>query len=396
MNMSTVAAAAREPLVYLDHNATTPLAPAVVEQMLDVLQRVWANPSSTHAPGQDARRVLADARARVARFLGCGGPELIFTSGATESNHAALRGALAARRVEGRHRLLVSAVEHAGLLDLAERLRREGTPVDLIPVDADGGLDLARLEALMGEDVALVSVMAANNETGVCMPLAAIAERVHRHGAWLHADATQWVGKQPWRFADSGVDLASVSAHKFHGPKGIGALVVRKGLTLPPLIGGRQERHRRGGTENLAAIAGFAAATDLAAARLAGDAPRVAALRDRLEAGLRELPGVHVYGTTHPRLPNTLCLRFGELDAEQVLNRLERAGIVASSGAACSAGGTEPSHVLLAMGESRERARAAVRFSLGRDNGESDIERCLDAVRRVIAPLLEPDEAIAG
>jgi cysteine desulfurase len=334
-------------MIYLDHNATTAPAPEVIEQMLEVLQRVWANPSSTHGPGQDARRVLADARVRVARFLGCGGPELVFTSGATESNHAALRGALAARRAEGRHRLLVSAVEHAGLLDLAARLRLDGITVDTLPVRGDGALDLAAARSMMGEDVALVSVMAANNETGVLMPTDELAVMAQAYGAWLHVDATQIVGKQPWRFDDSGAQLASVSAHKLHGPKGVGALLVRRGLTIPPLVGGKQERNRRGGTENLPGIAGFAAAADLAAAHLAREASHMAGLRDRLEAGLQAMfDAVHVYAQGLPRLVNTSCLRFGELDAEQVLGKLERAGIVASSGAACSAGGTQPSHVL--------------------------------------------------
>lgn len=349
--------------IYLDHNATTPVAPEAVAEMVDALQRAWANPSSGHEAGQAARRLLADARSRVAVFLGCLAHELVFTSGATEANHAAVLGALALQRPAGRQRLVFSAVEHPGLLALAQRLRSEGTPVDLIPVHADGRLDLEAAARLIGPDVALVSVMAANNKTGVRMPLAEVAALARARGALLHTDATQVVGKEAFCFSDSGADLASASAHKLYGPKGVGALLVRKGVTLPPLLAGRQERHRRGGTENLPGIAGFAAACELARARLAEDLVQLRLLRDRLEHGLRQaLPQVHVYGAAAPRVGNTSCVRFGELESERVLGKLERAGVLASSGAACSASGTQPSHVLLAMGAALHHAKATVRF----------------------------------
>jgi cysteine desulfurase len=381
--------------VYLDHNATTAVCPRALDEMLDVLQHAWANPSSTHAPGQAARRVLADARARVAAFAGAQSAELVFTSGATEANHMAVRGALAAREGSLRRRVLLSAVEHPGLLALGERLRGQGIPVDRVPVDAQGRLDLDALRDLLREDVALLSVMGANNETGVLMPVDEIAALAHAAGAWLHVDATQRLGKAPLPFAASGADLMSLSAHKIGGPKGVGALLVKKGLTLPALISGRQERGRRGGTENLPGIAGFAAACDRAAPTLADDVARMQALRERLEQGLMQaLPGVHVHGRHAERLCNTLCLRFAELDADAVLTRLERAGIVASSGAACTAGGTEPSHVLLAMGESPMRARAGVRFSLGPDTTETDIDRTVAAAVRVLGPLLRPDPEV--
>ena len=375
--------------LYLDHNATTPVAPEVIAAMVDAMQRVWANPSSTHEPGQAARRLLADSRARIAGFLGCQGSELVFTSGATEANHTAVLGALAVARGGPRRRLVLSAVEHPGLLTLAQRLRSEGVPVDLIPVDRQGRLDLAAARVLIRDDVALLSVMGANNETGVLMPLAELAELAHARGALLHADATQLAGKSRLSFAHGGADLMSVSAHKLSGPKGVGALLVRKGLALPPLLPGRQERSRRGGTENLPGIAGFAAACECASAGLAEGIARQASLRQRLEQGLLQaLPGLHLYGHAAERLPNTVCLRFGALPSEQVLGKLERAGIVASSGAACTAGGTQPSHVLLAMGESALHAKAGVRFSLGRDTATADIERAIDAAVRVIGPLL--------
>ena len=386
--------------IYLDHNATTAPAPEVVDEMLDALQRAWANPSSTHEPGQTARRMLADARARVASFLGCQSAELVFTSGATEANHQAVLGALARAQADSggaRRRLLVSAVEHPGLLALADRLAGEGVPVERIAVDAQGRLDLADLERRLGAgDVALVSVMGANNETGVLMPLAEVAACVRAAGARLHVDATQLAGKARLHFAASGIDLMSVSAHKLHGPKGVGALVVRKGLALPALLSGRQERHRRGGTENLPGIAGFAAACDRAARTLDDDLARMTRLREALEDGLRgALPaaGLVVCGERAERLPNTLCVRFGEIDSERVLGRLERAGVVASSGAACTASGTQPSHVLLAMGQTPAQARAGVRFSLGRDTTPAEIRQVVETVARVVLPLLRDETA---
>lgn len=379
--------------VYLDWNATAPVWPEAVAEMLDTLRHAWANPSSTHAPGQAARRVLVDARLRVAAFLGATPAELVFTSGATEANHLAVLGTLPAAP-EGRRRVVMSSVEHPGLLALAARLRGEGRPVDLIPVDGQGRLDLDAAQALLGDDVALLSVMGANNETGVLMPLPQLAELARAHGVPLHVDATQLAGKQALSFAASGAELMSVSAHKIGGPKGVGALLVRKGHALAPLIAGRQERQRRGGTENVAGIAGFAAACGRTAATLAEDLARQLALRQRLEQGLlRALPGTCVLGHAAERLPNTVCLRFGELEAEPVLARLERAGIVASSGAACSAGGTQPSHVLLAMGLDARQARCGVRFSLGPGTTAADIDFAIAAAARALAPLLAETEA---
>ncbi len=376
-------------IAQLDHNATTAPALQAVQAMLHTLQHAWANPSSTHGPGQEAKRVLVAARAQVAAFVGCMPSELVFGSGATEANHHAVLGALASRRAEGRTRWLLSAVEHPGLMALATRLEREGVAVQRLGVDRAGRLDLAQLRAALGPDVALVSLMGANNETGVLQPTAEAAALAQAAGAWLHVDATQLAGKAPLDFAASGWKLMTLSAHKLHGPKGCGALVVRRGLPLAPLIGGRQERQRRGGTENLPGIAGFGAACERAARTLEADVDRMARLRDRLERGLLQaLPGVHVYGANAARLPNTSGLRFGDLPAEQVLNKLESEGVVASSGSACSAGGTEPSHVLLAMGETPLRAKAAVRFSLGRETSEAEIEHTLAAAARVLGPLL--------
>lgn len=380
--------------VYLDHNATTPVAPEVVDEMVDALRHVWGNPSSTHGPGQAARRTLADARVRVARFLGCQGAELVFTSGATEANHMAVLGALAAAGPQ--RRWVLSAVEHPGLLALARRLQAQGRPVDLLPVDCQGRLDMVQAQNLIGPDVALVSLMGANNETGVLMPVAAVAELAHARGALLHCDATQLAGKSLLDFKLSGADFMAVSAHKLGGPKGVGALLQRKGLVLPALLSGRQERQRRGGTENLPGIVGFAAACDRTAATLSADLARMAALRERLEQGLQQaLPGTLLYGAHSARLPNTACLRFAELSAEAVLARLERAGVVAASGAACTAGGAQPSHVLLAMGQTATQALGGVRFSLGRQTTAEDIEGVLATAVRIVTPLLAEAPATA-
>jgi len=374
-------------LIYLDHNATTRPAPPVISAMLPVLAGLWANPSSQHEAGQLARQALGAARATVARVLGCKPAEVVFTSGATEANHLAVRGLLAGAPPQ-RRRVVFSSVEHAGHLRLACALRDSGVAVDLIPVHGDGTLDLRAADALIGPDVALVSLMAANNETGVLMPVAEVAAQAHAAGALLHVDATQFIGKLPFSFATSGIDAVSLSAHKLQGPRGVGALLLRQGLPLTPQILGSQERGRRGGTENLAGIVGLAAALELLG-DVAAEAARQAGLRDALERGLaRAVPALHVWSRAAPRLPGTSYLRFGRLPAEVVLNRLERLGIAASSGAACSSGGSEPSHVLTAMGVPPAEALAAVRLSLGRPTTADDIEVVLARLPPLIAPLL--------
>jgi cysteine desulfurase len=373
-------------MLYLDHNATTPPAPAVLAAMLPMFSEVWANPSSQHPPGQAAKRALGAARATVARVLGCKPTEVIFTSGATEANHLAVRGLRDAAPV-GRRRVVFGSVEHAGHLKLARALSDAGTPVSYLPVHADGTLDLRAAGDLIGPDVALVSLMAANNETGVCMPVAEVAALAHAAGAPLHVDATQHIGKLPFDFARFGADAVSLSAHKFHGPKGVGALLLRQGVPWAPQTRGSQERGRRGGTENLPGIVGLAAALEALGGpnALVVEAERLAALRDALERGLTQaLPTLHVWSQRAPRLPGTSYLRIGDLPAEVVLNRLERLGIAASSGAACSSGGSEPSHVLGAMGVPRDEALCAVRLSLGRTTTAQDV----DFVVAMLPPLL--------
>jgi cysteine desulfurase len=382
-------------MIYLDHNATTPPAPAVIAAMLPVLSNVWANTSSQHGPGQDAKRALGAARATVARVLGCKPVEVIFTSGATEANHLAVRGLLAAAK-PGRNRVVFSSVEHAGHLRLARSLAEAGIPVDFIPVRANGTLDTAAAAALITPDVALVSLMAANNETGVLMPVAEVATLTHATGVVLHVDATQLIGKLPFNFSICGADAVSLSSHKFQGPKGVGALLLRQGLALVPQTPGSQERGRRGGTENLVGIVGMAAALNLLS-NVATQAMRLATLRDVLESGLkRALPETHVWCQTVPRLPGTSYLRFGQLSVDVVLQRLDRLGVAASSGAACSSGGSEPSHVLTAMGVPADEALAAVRFSLGSSSTLADVNHLLQTLPPLLAPLLREEVLTAA
>ncbi len=382
-------------MIYLDHNATTAPAPAVLDAMLQVLGSVWANASSQHAPGQQARRTLADARARAAQVLGCKPAELIFTSGATEANHMAVRGLLAAA-APGRRRVVFSQVEHAGQLRLAHALAAQGVPVDTVGVHPDGRLDLQQAAALIGPETALVSLMAANNETGVLMPMAEVAALAHAAGAALHVDATQFIGKLPFRFGDCGAAAVSLSAHKFHGPKGVGALLLRQGQPFVAQTLGSQERGRRGGTENLPGIVGMATALELLG-DLSAQAARLRALRDALEHGLAAaLPRVHVWGQTAERLPGTSYLRFGRLEADVVLQRLERLGVAASSGAACSSGGTQPSHVLRAMGVAPAEALAAVRLSLGAGSTAQEVAYLLQSLPPLLEPLLREEEALTA
>ena len=381
-------------MIYLDHHATTPPAQPVIDAMAAVRAGTWANASSKPGPGQAASRVLAGARSVVARVLGCKPNEVVFTSGATEANHLAVRGLLAAAP-EGRRRVLFGAVEHAGHLKLAQALAGEGVPVAFLPVRPDGALDLEAATRLVRDDVAVVSLMAANNETGVVMPVAEVAALAAVAGARLHVDATQWIGKRPFAWAEWGADAVSLSAHKFNGPKGVGALLLRQGVVIRPPVPGSQERGRRGGTENLPAIVGLATALD-ALGDIAAEAVRQAALRDRLEAALMAgLPGVHIWCASLPRLPGVSFLRVGRWPADVLLNRLERLGFVASSGAACSSSGSAPSHVLTAMGVADDEALCAVRLSLGRTTTGADVDALIAALP-ALRSLLPAADALAA
>ncbi len=371
-------------MTYLDHNAITPVRPeaaAAVERAL----RAFGNPSATHAAGREARDLLDEARQRVASALDVHPRDLVFTSGATESAARALRGALGAAP-EGRTALVTTAVEHPCVLDLARDLSRGGVPVQVVPVDGDGVVDLEVLAQAVGPETALVCCMRANNETGVIQPVAEVARLAHAAGALLFCDAVQAAGKIPLSLPATGADLAALTSQKFGGPRGAGALWIAPGVRLAPQLGGHQERGRRAGTENLPGLAGMGAALAAATADLPGEGARVRALRDRLEAGLvAAIPGAVVHGAGAERLPGTLSIRFPGTDGDALLMAMDLEGICASAGAACTSGSTHPSHVLSAMGLSPAEARATLRLSLGWTSTDEDVDRALSVLPRLVA-----------
>ncbi|MEO8586045.1 MAG: cysteine desulfurase family protein [Acidobacteriota bacterium] len=378
------------PLVYADHHATTPLDPEVLEAMRPWLEGLSANPSSSHGPGRAAREAIETARAEVAAALGAEPAEIVFTSGGTEADNLAVRGgARAARETDpARTRVLFTAAEHAAVREAALSLRSDGFETAELQVDVRGVPSEAALAGGSRTGTALVSVILANNETGAVFDtLAAFAARARALGAIVHTDAVQAVGKIPVNARALAVDLLALTAHKFGGPKGAGALFVRKGVRLQPLAaGGGQERGRRGGTENVAGIVGLGAAIRLASARLSSEATRLAGLRDRFEAGLvSRVPGVRINAATGSRLPTATSAAFPGTEAETLVAALDLDGIAVSAGSACHAGTTSPSRVLLALGLSPAEARATLRFSFGRGSSEEDVDRLLEAVPRVVA-----------
>lgn len=372
--------------VYLDHNATTPLHPEVLAAMLPYLTGRFGNPSSLHAWGREARQALEAARGTVARALGTKDRDsVVFTGGGTEADNLALQGVTAAAKAKGH--LIVSAVEHHAVLNVAQHLARQGFEVTRLPVDGDGLLDPEDVRRALRQDTILVSLMHGNNETGVLFPIARVGRICRESGVPLHTDAVQSFGKLSLDVEALGVDLLSLSAHKIHGPKGVGALYVRRGTTMRALLhGGAQERSRRAGTENVAGAVGLAKATALMLHDLDGAAKRLADLRDRLELGLMAaLPGVERNGHPTERLPQTANLAFAGVEAESLILTLDLAGVGVSSGAACTSGSLEPSHVLAAMGLPRERAASSVRFSLGAGTTPEEISYVLE----VLPPIVE-------
>jgi len=369
----------------LDNNATTPLDPAVLEAMIETLAGDLGNPSSLHRDGRAAARLIEAARERTAALIGADAEEIVFTSGATEACVAAIRSGVAAN--PERRALVVSAIEHPAVAVAARRAEEAGIELRQVGVTPGGVLDLNALDAALDETVGCVSVMWVNNETGVVQPVAEIARRARAAGALFHTDATQAAGRIPVRVREVGVDMLSLSAHKFHGPQGVGALFVRDGVPFRPLlVGGRQERGRRAGTENTAAIVGLGVAAERARAFLGDDRGSIGVLRDRLEAAvLKDVPGAIVLGDRRARVDNTLVVAFPGADGEALLVFLDRAGVAASSGSACSAGSTEPSRVLTAMGIDREIAVTAVRFSLSRVTTVEEIDHASVALPGVVA-----------
>ena len=368
--------------IYLDHNATTPLAAGVREAMLPYLGEIFGNASSIHQRGQHARRGVDLARKQLATLIGCTAAEIVFTSGGTEADNLAIFGALG--RDEARDRLVISAIEHPAILAAAERAAALGFDVRRVGVDGSGRVDLAQLSDALSERTALVSIMFANNEVGTIQPIAEIAALAHAHGALMHSDAVQAVGKLPVDVSALGVDLLSISAHKIYGPQGVGALFVKRELELTPLLyGGEQEFRRRAGTENVMGIVGFGAAAAIARDR-GEEHAALGELRDRLERGLSAIVGAQIFAAEAPRLANTCAAAFVDVEGTALLMNLDLLGISVSVGSACASGKIGASHVLLAMGFDEASALGAVRFSLGDQNSAQQIDRVIEAVAEIV------------
>ena len=369
--------------VYLDHNSTTPVRPEVVESIREAFRAEVGNPSSSHGFGREAARLREAAREALAAAADCEPEEVIFTSGGTEADNLVLRGIPQGPTTH----VVTVATEHEAVLHTVRALESVGTRVTVLGVDDEGRVDPDEIERALLPETRLVSVMAANNETGVLQPIEAVGRRCRERGVLFHTDAVQLFGKLPFSFRRLPVDLASVSAHKICGPKGIGAALVRRGVRLRPLISGGSQEHRlRPGTENLPGIAGFGKAAELAVDEAAVEGPRLETLRDRLERGILDrVPEARINGRGSPRLPNTSNVSFPGCEGGTLLAALDLEGVAVSTGAACNAGAAAPSHVLLAMGRTPEEAGGSLRFSLGRTTREDEIDFALEALARVLA-----------
>jgi cysteine desulfurase len=376
-----------EKIIYLDNNATTRVDPAVVEEMVPFLTNFYGNPSSGYQFGVQIRRAVEQAREKLAALLGCSPSEIVFTSSGTESNNAAINSALDLDP-RGKH-VIASAVEHSAVRRLCQDLEQRGCAVTFLPVDRNGNIDLAELETAIRPETAIVSVMWANNETGVLFPIEKIAQICQTKRVLFHTDAVQVVGKMPIRLDEVGLNFLSLSAHKFHGPKGVGALYLnKKSRFRPSLIGGSQENGRRAGTENVALIVGLGKAAERAAECLGEEHERVGAMRDRFErAVLERVPSSAINGAGATRLSNTASISFAGVESQAVLMLLDRQGVCCSAGSACKTGSQEASHVLRAMNLPAEQALGTVRFSFGRFNPDSDVERAIEIVPKVIEKL---------
>lgn len=373
--------------IYLDYAATTPTDPRVLEAMRPYFTEIFGNPSSVHVFGQEARAAVDQARRTIAGALGCQPQEVVFTSGATEADNWAVVGVALAHEERGRH-LVVSSVEHRAVLEPARWLAQRGWEVTFLPVDRYGRVDPEDVRRALRPDTVLVSVMHANNEVGTLQPVAEVARVARERGALVHTDATQTLGALPVRVEELGVDLLSASAHKRYGPKGVGLLYVRQGTRIVPwLRGGSHERGRRAGTENVPAIVGFARAVELALAEREAEQVRLAALRDRLVAGLLEVEGTVLTGHPTERLANNAHLCFSGVDSESLLLALDLRGLAASSGSACTAGSLEPSHVLQAMGIPQELAAGALRLTVGRWTTEVEVDTAVAWIREAVEEL---------
>ena len=375
--------------VYLDNNATTMVAPEVIEAMSPFFEDFWGNPSSMHTFGGQVKQHIEHARQQVASLIGADPSEIVFTGCGTESDNTAIRGAVEASG--GHSHLVTTRVEHPAVLAVCRHLANHGCALTELAVDSQGRLNLDELGESLADDTIITSIMWANNETGVIFPIDEIAQIVKQTGCLMHTDAVQAVGKLPIDVSKTPVDMLSLSGHKLHAPKGVGAMYIRKGTRLNPLLlGGHQEGGKRAGTENVPYIIGLGRACELAADRLEEEATRLEALRDRLEAGLLETcPNVTVNGDRKHRLPNTLSVGFEHIEGESILLMMDDPGIAASSGSACTSGSLEPSHVLRAMGVPFTSVHGSIRFSLSRYNTDEDIDHVLQHIPHIIERLLE-------
>lgn len=374
--------------VYLDHSATTPVHPRVLAAVVRYMAADFGNASSIHSFGQVARKAMERARSQVADLIGAADPrEIIFTSGGTEADNLAIIGVARAMKDRGNH-IITSAVEHHAVLHTCEALEKEGLRVTAVGVDEDGTVDPDEVREAMAEDTILISIMLANNEVGTFQPVADVARTARERGIPVHTDAVQAVGQMPVDVDELGVDLLSMSGHKIYGPKGVGALYIRRGTRIRPMeYGGHHERSLRPGTENVAGMVGLGEAARLAAEELSHRKGHLTRLRDRLINGLLRMEGVHLNGHPHERLPNNVNVSIEAVEGEAMLLNLDAQGIAASSGSACTSGSLEASHVLLAMGMKHELAHGSLRMTLGRDNTQEDIDYVLEVLPGIVHKL---------
>jgi cysteine desulfurase len=375
-------------MIYLDYNATTPLDKRVLKKMLPYLRDIYGNPSSIYSFAQKARKAIEDARQNVADLISASVEEIIFTAGGSESNNAALKGITFYHAKKGKH-IITSKIEHEAILSPCKFLEKQGFEITYLNVDKYGTVKVEELREKIRKDTILVSIMHANNEVGTLQPIKELAQICRQKQIYLHTDAVQSAGKIPIDVSELGVDLLSLSAHKFYGPKGIGALYVRKGIEIEPLVhGGYQEKGRRAGTENVSGIVGLGEAAKLARLEMKEEEKRIRVLRDGLEAAIvKKIPQIKVNGHPQNRLYNTLNICIEDVSGESILVNLDFKGICASSGSACASGSQEPSHVLLAMGVTPELARSSLRLSLGKHNTQSQMQKVLGVLSKIVQNL---------
>ncbi|HEX9778966.1 MAG TPA: cysteine desulfurase NifS [Geopsychrobacteraceae bacterium] len=388
--------------IYMDNNATTPVRPEVLEAMLPFYTQHFGNPSSVHWAGRAVKGAIETAREQVATLINCAPAEIVFTSCGSEGDNFALKGTVDALKEKGNH-IITTTVEHPAVLETCEFLEKQGCAVTYLPVDRDGMLDLAELEAAITDQTILISVMWANNETGNIFPIEEIGAIARKYKVRFHTDSVQAVGRIPVDVQQAGVDLAVISGHKLGAPKGVGAVYIRRGTRMTQFIhGGHQERHRRAGTHNVAGIVGLGKACEIAGQNMELDTPRVRRLRDRLEQGIMAaIPEVKLNGHPQLRLPNTLNVSFAYIEGESILLNFDMKGIAASSGSACTSGSLEPSHVMCAMCVDVVLAHSSTRFSLGPDNTEEDVDYILRELPPIVqrlrdmSPLYNSDERMS-